>query len=299
MKAETATATGFTLVELVVVIVVSAVLALAVGQYISLPIESYAALSRRGELVDIASTALHRMTHDLRAALPNSIRVGCSVGVQYQCVEFLNVFDGGRYRAAPPGDILSFNPANADMQFEVTGPLLSAGTIITGSGASDCRDGVASCLAIYNTGLAGTNAYNGDNLATVTALDAGPPIRISFHNGGFSGGQTAFPAASPGQRFYMIDTPVSYVCDLSQNTIRRYRGYTITADHTDVDSHTELLALSNPAEHALLVSQVSACNFDYVPGSPTRNGLITITLTLNEAGEAVTLVQQTHVSNLP
>ncbi len=285
---------GFTLIEMVVVIVLTGILAGVLSQFISRPVEAYVAQSRRGELVDIAGMALDKMASELRKALPNSIRVGCGG----RCVEFLHQIAGGRYRAQSPGDALSFNPADADNAFEVLGGLNPSHPIVAGAGANDCRSGKAACVVIYNTGYAGTDAYHGDNMATVTAL-GGTPLTLQFNNQGFSNGLRAFPAASPEQRFFIIDTPVTYLCDPVQGTVRRYSGYTIRASHSAVDSHAELVGQANPAEWSLLADHVQRCGFTYQPATPQRNGLVTLQLEVAERGEQVTLLQQAHVSNMP
>src|SRR6266850_4952370 len=66
---------GVTLIEMVIVISITAIIAGAVSVFISRPVEGYADAARRAELTDIADTALRRMTRDLRTALPNSVRV--------------------------------------------------------------------------------------------------------------------------------------------------------------------------------------------------------------------------------
>jgi MSHA biogenesis protein MshO len=286
---------GFTLVELVVVIIIAGALSLVVMQFITAPIEVYADQSRRARLVDEAQLVIQRLSQDVRRAVPNSIRVGCGGG----CVEMKRAVSGGRYRAAPPGDTLSFVPSDADTAFEVLGALNFTAGLTTSADPDACADSTASCVVIYNTGFAGTDLWNGDNSATLTTIGGGSPATIGFDNSRFSGGQTAFPAQSPGQRFYLTDTPVSYLCDLVQGSMRRYWGYSRRTNHSDVDSHAELLALANPAENTLIGGRVTACRFEYSPGTPSRNAVLSLRLSLAEAGEGVTLLEQIGVSNLP
>src|SRR5437588_10694356 len=68
---------GVTLIELIIVIAITAVIAGGVAVFISRPFESYVDSARRAELIDIADTPLRRMTRDPRTALPNSIRIAC------------------------------------------------------------------------------------------------------------------------------------------------------------------------------------------------------------------------------
>lgn len=292
---------GFTLVELVVVIMISGILSVLAMQFITAPIDAYVDQSRRARLVDLAQNATGQIARDVQQALPNSIRVGCGGA----CFEFLRVASAGRYRAAPAGDVLSFVPTDADTTFDVLGPLSDFSGLATSAGASACVDGSAACVAVYNTGQAGTDAWNTDhiggswrpdNLATLSAVSA---TSISFNNAHFASGMTAFPAASPGQRFYLVDSPVSFICDTAVGTLRRYEGYPIVHPHTAADQHAELIALSNPAEHALLAHQVSNCSFDYAAGTPSRNGLLTVSITITEATERITLLEQVHMPNMP
>ncbi len=283
------------MIELVVVIVISGILGTVLTQLIQRPVESFQSMSRRARLVDKADSALLRLDRELRNALPNSIRIACSG----RCIEFLHTQAGARYRAAPVGDSLSFNPSDTDTSFEVLGPLVNSSTVQTGTTANDCKNNQSACLVVYNTGLAGSDAYAMDNAATIVSIVSGATLVMSFVNSGFSSGATAFPYSSPEQRFYVVDTPVSYICDLTAGTIRRYQGYTISALHSSVDSHAELTALGNPAENALLVDTVNACSFVYTEGTATRNALIKSEIALQEAGESITLLQQAHIVNLP
>lgn len=285
---------GFTLVELVVVIAISGVLSIVVMQFISAPIEAYTAQARRAALVDEAQLAGARMVNDVRLALPNSLRVGCGG----DCVELLRAVSGGRYRALGPGDALSFDPADSDTQFDVAGPLYNVSGLATSSQPDACAQGTAACVVVYNTGFSGANAWQGDNIATLSGL-AGSPTRVSFVNSAFSSGQPAFPYASPEQRFFLVDSPVSFICDTASGTLKRYEGYNRQALQTAVDSDAEMMSLSNPAEASLLGSRISDCDFSYSPGTSTRNGVLTIALSITERGESVQLLQQVRVSNIP
>ena len=281
---------GFTMIELIIVIVISGILSLAIMQFISVPVEAYVDQSRRARLVGIAETAVDRLGQDISAALPNSLRVGCGGS----CLEYLRSVAGGRYRNAPPGDVLSFNPADSDTAFDVLGPLdLPAGLATSGS-AGACANGLAACLVVYNTGFAGTDAWQGDNIASITAISS---TSVSFNNSDFSSGTPAFPAESPGQRFFVVDSPVSYLCDTGSGLLRRYEGYNIRQSQADVDTHAELLALSNPAESAVLADDLSGCSFSYTPGTPTRKAVLTVSLVISDAGESVRLLQQIGVMN--
>ena len=266
-------------------------LALVVWRNIAQPMQGFEDLRRRAALVDVAETALNRMTREMRLALPNGIRIDAAG----QALEMLRTVSGGRYRAQPapvgPSDPLDFTAS--DDLFDVLGPMPPAGAIAGGaSGVADCMAGPSDCLVIYNTGQPAdcaapvspkANAYCGSNIAGIVAVAAN-----SLHFTRSDAG-TPFPLRSPAQRFYIVDTPVSFVCDAATQTLRHYSGYPIGAVQTVPPGGTS----------ALLGNHVSACSFTYDPGTATRGGLVTISLTVSDQGESVTLLQQVHVPNAP
>jgi MSHA biogenesis protein MshO len=259
---------GFTLVEMIAVIVLTGIIAAMVGAFIRAPVQGYVDSARRAGLTDAADTALRRMARDLRLALPNSVVVS-SAGTQ-SSLDFLLVSGGGRYRAGAGGtnDVLDFTVA--DISFEVLGamPPLAANDQIV----------------VYNLGTPGADAYLNNNRAT-----------YSSHAGGvitFAAGKQ-FPFASPSQRFHVVSGQVRYLCDSATGQLTRYSGFAIAQPPAAP-------AVPGGGGSALLASSVSACSFTYDANVVAqRSGLVTMQLTLTQGGESVALYNAVHVSNVP
>ena len=66
---------GFSLIELIVVILLITVVAGAISQVLRRPLQGFVDLSDRAELVDTAELSLRRMSREIRLALPNSVRL--------------------------------------------------------------------------------------------------------------------------------------------------------------------------------------------------------------------------------
>jgi MSHA biogenesis protein MshO len=271
---------GFTLLEAVLVIALTGIVAAMVAVFIPAPINAYVDQARRGELTDAADTALRRISRDLQRALPNSVRVDASGKV----LEFLPVSAGGRYRAAPDasggGDALDID-SPTDASFEVLGP------------GVDVAPGDQ--LVVYNVGLPGADAYSGETRRALTSTGSGLTT-LSYTVGG-----TQFPFASPSHRFQVIGAPVTLLCTegaAGTGSLRRYAGYPIQATQPTSAAAAPLSTLSG-AGNALLAPHVEGCSFSYSAGTSTRNAMLTLTLKLSAHGESVTLLHQVHLDNSP
>jgi MSHA biogenesis protein MshO len=274
---------GFTLVEMIMVIVITGIIGGMVATFLQAPIQQYMDVARRADMTDVADTALRRVGRDLRLALPNSVRVTGACGGGDACfIEFLPTTGGGRYRAEAasvgasagcgtlPIDVLDFSAA--DTCFEVLGPMpaVAAGDQIV----------------VYNLGIPGADAYAGNNRSAVTAV-AAPIITIA---------PFLYPFESPGQRFHVVTTPVTYACAPAAGgvggTLTRWQGYPIQP--------APPAALPAGGTSALLATNVSSCRFTYDQNVVAqRSGLVTMNLGITEEGEAVNLYSATHVSNQP
>jgi MSHA biogenesis protein MshO len=271
---------GFTLVEAVMVIAITGVVAAMVASFVRKPVDAYVDLARRAELTDTADGALRRIARELRTALPNSVRVDATGSF----IEFLPVRSAGRYRAvqtaAGGGDILDFG-SGSDASFDVLGPPVAA---LAGDQ-----------LVVHNLGLSGADAYEGTSRRALTSTGA------ALSSLAYTLGGSQFPFASPNQRFHIVATPVSFVCAPvagGAGTLRRYGGYTIQATQPASTGAAPLSGLSGD-HNALLAGSVSGCSFTYGSSSTARNAVVTLRLTLTGGGESITLLQQVQVENSP
>lgn len=292
---------GFTLIELVLVIVIASVLAAMVSSFVTLPVRGAVDVARRAELTDLADNALRRMERDLRRALPNSVRV-TTVGTA-TFIEFLEVRTGGRYRvessgaptiAAACSDAVGSGGdgdglANEDVLesgipdrcFRTLGVVSDFAAIVPNS----------DWLVVYNLGpgYAAADAYasgnaTGGNKARITAVDVGSggEQRIGFE-------PHTFESLSPGARFQVVSGPVTYECDPAAGVIRRYSGYGIGAAQATTFSVTP----------AVLASNVSTCGITYTSGATERGGLVRLAVTLAKEGESIALEYEVMVGNVP
>lgn len=265
---------GFTLIEMIIVIVVGGIVAAITTSVLTQPINAYVDSSRRATLTATADSALKRMQRDIRRALPNSIRIA----TDGRTLEMLHLVDGGRYRSQlasdGSGNILDFSLA--DTSFDSLGSLQYFSDITLGS----------DLVVIYPLNTVGSDPYAGNNTSTISSLSTATNIVFSAFQ---------FPLSSPQQRFFIIDTPVSYVCELSATApkdkiLSRYDGYAIQATQP----------LPPASGDAIQANFISDCTFSYNAGSSTRAGLVTLELIVaDETGESVRLLHQIHVDNQP
>ena len=274
-------ASGFTLIELVMVIIILGVLGGLTVNILLQPFLAFQDQSRRAAMVAEADLVLGRMVRELRMALPNSVRINDN---NDNYLEFIPVVDGGRYRARqdmtdpdnPSGDALDFS--NLDTRFDVLGGFLTG------------RAAAGDFLVIYNVSANDStangniaNAYAGDNRTEIIAVGLNPAT-LQFES-------FQFPYPSLGaQRFDVVPAsgPVSYYCD--GNQLFRATGYGYAA--------TQPTAF-DPENTRLLASNVTRCAFGYEWGGTMRNGVVTLQLAFEEDGETISLLYQAQVVNSP
>nr|WP_315489439.1 type II secretion system protein [uncultured Rhodoferax sp.] len=270
---------GFTLVELIMVIVILGVIGGTVAVFMKGPIDAYFDTARRAGIADVADTTVRRMARDLRKALPNSIRLSGT-----QCVEFIPTRMGGRYRAQ---DIVPVPSDNTSLRFDAADSSFNMLGINTALPA-DQRIRAGDLVAVYNLGIAGASAYAGNNTATVAGVAVSP---ASANETRISLATTAvqFPLESPTRRFHVIpveEKVVSYNC--SGGKLYRNTNY----------SYATSCPAPTVGTTPIIASEVNNCSFTY-DNSDMRNGLVKLSLTFSSGGESASVYHEVHVNNTP
>ena len=290
---------GFSIVELVTVIALTGILTVGLANILQHPMNGYAAVSRRTELVALADLAIYRMTRDLRQALPNSVRVSGDG----RTLELLHTSGGGRYRSEPgindpggagetdhsaPSDWLSFG---GDTSFNLIGRFHGP-TFVHGATLES-----GSRIVIYPSGSGvWAEAASGTNPASITPattslrlIDDGDEDQIQLDT------EHRFSFESPGSRLYVVDTPVTFLCDPAESALWRIDRYAIAGVQP---TNRSVLPLS-AGNIARTADQIEECSFDYVPGTPSRSGLVTLEIVLASGNERIRLLQQVQIRNAP
>ncbi len=275
---------GFTLVEMIAVIVITGIIGGMVAIFLRVPVQGYIDSARRAELTDIADTALRRMARDVRTAVPNSVRFSnCTA----PCVEFLPTKDGGRYRGGTGGNnnILLFSTSNSVC------PAVTSKFDIIGNAMAVTAN--TDFIVVGNTQSSGAPAYDQTCAGVLRKVTA-----MSNVNTTITLASPALPAWAElsSRRFDVVDgtqQAVTYACEGGAGTdangdgrgqLKRYWNYGFNVA---------------PGVHsAILADKLSACTIDY-DVSNKRFGLLAVRLTLTSSNESVSLYEEIHVDNEP
>ncbi|MCC2972686.1 prepilin-type N-terminal cleavage/methylation domain-containing protein [Massilia sp. IC2-476] len=275
---------GFTLVELIIVIVLVGVIGGIFAMQLRPTILGYLAVGKRAALTDQANTALRRIVTEVRAAVPNSLRLANA-----QCLELVPTIDGGRFRAGPDvtktGGEASLDYDSAVTEFDVMTPFTT-------------RPAPNDLVVIGNQNPG--DVYGRTNVSTITeVLDhTGADTWRGVHRLRVTA--TRIPFGYEDGRFVVVpggEQAVSYVCTGAGLVGGRGQGtlHRVTRPIAAVQS------CAVPADSPLLASNVASCEFIYSPnqGATQQSGFVQLQLTLADGGESVPLTLGAHVSNVP
>jgi MSHA biogenesis protein MshO len=204
------TTCGFTLIEMITVIVILSILAAMGGTFVVESTKSYQSSQTRSRLVNTGRQAIERMTRQLRIALPYSLRITNSG----MCVEFMPLASGGNYSGAVP-DLLNGAPASNALT-------VSPHTIDFGE------------ASFVSVGAMATSELYGVNPGARATLSARTNTHITLS------AAKVWQRNSLQQRFYLLNKPQAF-CVVNQQ-LRFYDNQLVADAGVDLNSSFSLLA---------------------------------------------------------
>jgi MSHA biogenesis protein MshO len=285
---------GFTLVELVMVIAITGVLAAALVVFVMPAMGLYQASRDRGELLHEADSALVLMVRDVRRAVPNSIRI-----VGDQCVELVPAHGGGRYRAGPDTENDSGPSCTPGADCAAWVDTSAATTVFDVLAASGQAAAVGDHVVINNQNS--NDVYEGSNRALVTAVST---PAATFGTQRVTIGSLQVSPGYDGGRFLLVPASrqaVFFSCVGADGTLDADGNGRGTLRMSQAYGFNAAVPSSCPSGGAVLAERVRSCHFVYDPnqGATQQSGFVWLDIELARGGETAHLSMGAHVSNVP
>lgn len=256
---------GFTLVELIMVIVLLAIVATISVRFVALSTQGAIDVGSRQLRSFSAVVISEQISRALREALPGSVRVNGDGS----CIEWMPVTAVSNYLNLPDG-------ANPD-SFEAV-PL-------AGSASASGR------IVVYGYG---SNLYSTTSPGAVspnaTLPSGAPPVTVTFDGGA----NHRFRSKSPGRKFFVIEDPRTF-CQQGR-FLFRYRDYGV------LSSVAESLPATMPNREVLAADLVAnSLSFEVVPPTLQRNGVVKFSFEVRspQSGEVTSVSQEVQIRNVP
>lgn len=251
---------GFTLIELVVVIVLLGITSVTLTVLITGSVRGYLDTANRQDSAAIARIALDRMGRELREAMPQSARVSADG----KCIQFLPVATSFSYLSLTAG-ITDVRVIEPPLGFAVPSGALFAAVYPANAGE------LYSLAAMRGVTINGVS--NNQRTLTLSGAFASP-----------------HPRNGPGQRIYIVGRPVSY-CVTAAGLLLR------SVDDVNV-AQPAANALAAPTTLADRVNYANS-SFASNTATWQNNSLIKIVLTLLQSnGESLSLDHEIGVRNV-
>jgi MSHA biogenesis protein MshO len=272
---------GFTLVELVTVIVILGVLAVSTTSFIQFGTKSYTDAVDREEMTSTARFVIERLNREVRNSLPNSVRVVNGSGKK--CLEFIPIGQSAIYLDIP---VLPEPASNTITLVPFTSALVdnSSKIAVYALNADDIYDNNNGVIHDFDSlsPLLNRNELDDSSLAVVLTL-GNPSNPIHFR------------ADSPTRRIYFIEPAVAYC--LENDELYRYKNYTNSAvDNTPIRSN-------NGVENnwSLMAENLgnTVLPFNVVDVTLRRNALVLIQLHFFINLENIIFSHEIQVPNVP
>jgi MSHA biogenesis protein MshO len=277
---------GFTLIELVTVIVILGVLATGISSFLRFGVQSYTHAADRDALISSARFVVERLNREVRNALPNSIRtIG---GDNNPCLEFVPIDKSVIYLDIP----VAPEPASDSVEvLMLAGALSSQYVAVYALNSDDIYNKKSGVIEKFLPFLPGD--YSGDRQVVST---------IRFDS------KIRFEEESPTERLYFLGSPVTYCVEDKDEgqgqAIYRYQNYGF-GNYVSDSEEKPLRPLMTTKNKEVLMAKyvdnyaVDEFPFQTIPATLQRNGLALIRLKFARNLEEIVFNNEIQVPNVP
>jgi MSHA biogenesis protein MshO len=299
---------GFTLMEMIIVLVLLGVLSVGITSFIGFATQSYVNVSERDQLISTARFAVERLNRELRNALPNSIRTAAIQDDQgnttTQCLQFVPIVATTTYTTLP---VLSTGPANSIDVIPFV-DVNGANYVCNNNGA--CNDQVivypltqvevyadrnVNIGKVFNLGIFNL-ATDTNNTDAIGPIIAGGFWQLSIANTAVINNAVTFAALSPTNRLYIANEQVTYCVTANNNELNRY--------NEAIGSNLNLpMIVSETVNESLMAEDIIIANnqlpFIFNQAALTRNASVQINFHFQRDDENIVFNHTIHISNVP
>lgn len=265
---------GFTLVELVTVIIVLGVLAAGVSSFLKFGSQIFVEANSRDQLISSARFAVERLNREIRSALPNSIREQNSADGSIKCVEFMPFVASASYLDIPVAPEPNSNQISV-VAFDDSNFSVNLSAVVYATSPSDVYSGTSThIIELANSPINKVGNVWGITLAS----------------------STRFASESPTKRVYFVGHATSFCIDAS-GEMRRFSGYNTDASGIPSPYSNGVLMAEN-----ILFEDENNIDIDFFTVSQAtlqRNGQVNIFLPFGRHGEIISFNNEVQVPNVP
>jgi len=277
------TSHGFTLVELVTVIIVLGVVSVGISGFIRTGVDIYSDVTERDQLLGDSRFVVERINRELRMAVPNSVRVGINNSNSIQCIEFV------------PSEWVSFYTRLSVLPDTST----NATVVEWGNNPSDFVWQAGDFAIVYPTNNSEVYDLSLNKRIAITACsDDGDDSDCSSADDPKGTAQLTLAATfddhSPASRLYIARKTVSYCANTHGNIYRNEINSISGATPVFYESGILMAeSLNNDFTNA------DEAPFRVYDATLTRNSLVHILLTFERNEEVINYNSEVHVPNVP
>lgn len=259
---------GFTLIELILVILVLAIVSTSITSFVQHGIGIYQDTAGRDKQISDSRFVIERITREIREALPNSVRVTADG----QCVEFIPILDSSSYVDIPvlpdgASNTVTVVVSDRNVTDNAAKIVVYPSTTAHVYAASNALSGVVFDVASYGTVTANVRDITLDN----TVL---------------------FNDDSPTARYFIIKDSVAY-CQGGDNTIKRYQGHALTPIQASPPSGVGVMGI------LMAERQTNSAPFTLLSATLMRNAMVQMDFSFQYSDESLRLINEVHIANVP